>query len=186
MDGILSVDQNITGNSLDTSQAIQKKQVQDEELIKSKTQSGDTVTISAEAMELFKSKLDEFGAEDASELTDEQKDDLKGTMDEFAKKNGLDPSSMKEVQPQGAGAESGGEGQQAGGAGGAGGAAQGGGADPDDISDKEDEISEIEEEIEELRAKSSSDEEAAEELKSKQVELTLLQAELALLEQQSA
>ncbi|SMF01491.1 hypothetical protein [Desulfovibrio gilichinskyi] len=204
MDGISSIDQSITGSSVDTSQAIQKKQVHDEELIKSKTQSGDTVIISAEAMDLFKTKLDEFGAKDPSELNDKQKNELKGTMDAFAQKNGLDTSNMKEVQPEGAGAKSEGDAQQgsensegsksnsggakgasAGGAGGSG-AAQGTETDSDEITDKKNEISDAEEEIEELRAKSSSDEKAAEELKTKQVDLALLQAELALLEQQSA
>ncbi|WP_031480685.1 hypothetical protein [Maridesulfovibrio frigidus] len=194
MVGISSLDSSLTSGVLDTSQAIQTKKVDDEELLNSKTQSGDTVSISAEAMALFSSKLEEYGAENPSELSDEQKEELKGTMDEFAIENGIDPTQVGGMPPppEGGGegaSDSEGEGSsEGGGAGGATGgeAAQGSTGTSDMISDKEEEIEEKEEEIEELRAKVSEDEDAAEQLKTKQSELALLQSELALLEQQSA
>ncbi|OEU67195.1 MAG: hypothetical protein BA863_05765 [Desulfovibrio sp. S3730MH75] len=197
MVGISSLDNGLTSGVLDTSQAIQKKQVNDEELIRSKSQSGDTVTISAEAMALLRSKLEEYGAEDPSELNDEQKEDLKGTMDEFAKKHGLDPTKVGGMPPPPG--ENGQDGPPQGksegpppeggkGAGGAkGGEAAGGSTETsDEVTDKENEIKEKEEEIEELRLKAGRDEDAAELLKMKQSELALLQNELTLLEQQSA
>ncbi len=195
MVGISSLDIGLASGTLDTSQAVQKKQVNDEELIRSKSQSGDTVTISAEAMALLKSKLEEYGAEDPSELNDEQKEDLKGTMDEFAKEHGLDPSKVggmppppgengQDGPPQGKGEGPPPEGGKDGAEGGE--AAAGSTEASEEVTDKEDEITEKEDEIEELRLKAGRDEDAAELLKAKQSELALLQSELLLLEQQSA
>ncbi|SDK96062.1 hypothetical protein SAMN05660337_1849 [Maridesulfovibrio ferrireducens] len=196
MVGISSLDGSMANGVLDTGQVVKQKQVEDEELIQTKMKSGDTVTISAEAMTLFKSKLDEYGADDPSELSDKQKEDLKGTMDEFAKDHGLDPSKVEGMPPSPGGNGEGppegkGEGPPPEGAKGAGKAkggeaAQGSTASSDKISDKEKEIEEKEAEIQELRAKSSTDEKAAESLKMKQSELALLQSELTMLKKNSA
>ncbi|MBI9109778.1 hypothetical protein [Maridesulfovibrio ferrireducens] len=196
MVGISSLDGSMANGVLDTGQVVKQKQIEDEELIQTKMKSGDTVTISAEAMTLFKSKLDEYGADDPSELSDKQKEDLKGTMDEFAKDHGLDPSKVEDMPPSPGGNGEGppegkGEGpppegaQKSGGAKG-GEAAQGSTASSDKIAEKEKEIEEKETEIQELRAKSSTDEKAAESLKMKQSELALLQSELTMLKKNSA
>ncbi|WP_421900341.1 hypothetical protein [Maridesulfovibrio sp.] len=159
---------------------------------------GDTVKISAEAMELFKSKMEEYGAKNPGDLTEDQREDLKDTMESFAEKNGIDPENMPRpggrpggmppggMPPDGeGGAPGGGKGGQPP-AGAASGAAASSSSESTDVEDKEDEIEKLESEIQQLRSQATNDEKAAKELKTKEVELAALQAELALLETQSA
>ncbi|NDV25404.1 hypothetical protein FMR86_01935 [Desulfovibrio sp. JC010] len=192
------------GNSSATGvfQLNKNEQEEQRKAIDERLKDGDTVKISAEAMELFKSKLEEYGAQNPGDLTKDQKEDLKDTMESFAEENNIDPENMPRpggippggMPPEGEGGNPGGkqEGQGGrdrgpGGAGKAGGGQQAASSDStDDVEDKEDEIETLQDEITQLRAEATNDEKAAEKLKTKEVELAALQAELALLESQSA
>ncbi|MDC7217904.1 MAG: hypothetical protein PQJ28_02655 [Spirochaetales bacterium] len=197
------------GNSASTGVFKLNQNEQDEQrkAIDERLKDGDTVKISAEAMELFKSKMEEYGAKNPGDLTKDQREDLKDTMESFAEENGIDPENMPRpggrpggmppggMPPDGEGGAPGGEkgGQPPTGgagsnnqAGAAGGAAASSSSESTDVEDKEDEIEKLESEIQQLRSQATNDEKAAKELKTKEVELAALQAELALLETQSA
>ncbi|NDV21182.1 hypothetical protein [Desulfovibrio sp. JC022] len=187
------------GNSSATGvfQLNKNEQEEQRKAIDERLRDGDTVKISAEAMELFKSKMEEYGASNPGDLTKDQKEDLKDTMESFAEENGIDPENMPrpgrrpgEMPPEGEGGNPGGKGdrgmgggKQAAASGAAGGTSS---SSSTDVEDKEDEIEELESEIQQLRSEATNDEKAAEKLKTKEVELAALQAELALLESQSA
>lgn len=197
MIGIDSLDSSSASAMFKLSKMSEEEATRNKPMI-SRDKDGDTVNISAEALDLFKSKMDEYGTKDPGKLTAEQKDDLKETMESFAEENGIDPKNMP--RPGGmppAGMPPGGDGQggtdgekggrpssgskEAGAAGGAKGSSST--EESTDVDDKKAEIATTEEEIEQLRGKAGNDEEAAEELKTKQTELLILQAELAQLQQ---
>ena len=207
MIGIDSMDNSSAVGMFQINKTESAEEDRDKPLI-SRDKDGDTVNISREAMELFKSKMDEYGARDPGLLTDDQKADLKETMETFAEENGIDPENMPhpDHRPPMQGAEGGqnnsegsfGEKKReespSGGMGGSGGAPQAGAAgaqagssstESDDVEDKEDEIEKLKAEIEQLRSKSGTDDKAAEDLKTKELELATLEAELAMLESQS-
>ena len=152
--------------------------------------SGDTVTISPEALGLLAAKMTEYDASTMNDLSTEEKDDI---ITALSTAEGL---SDKEEQAlatavQGAGkdasADEDGTGAAKAGKQGAGGQSGGSASsseDSDEIEDLEEDIEDLEKEIEELTAKSATDEESKESLKAKRMELSLLEAELALLEQQ--
>ena len=90
----------VTIDSLDNSASTgvfklnQNEQDEQRKAIDERLKDGDTVKISAEAMELFKSKMEEYGAENPGDLTKEQHEDLKDTMESFAEENGINPENM--------------------------------------------------------------------------------------------
>lgn len=140
----------------------------------------DTVTISDEAKAVLEAKMQEYDAETPDDLTKEEKEDIKQTLEntEGVTEDDLEKLAKAEQgPPPGAGGgvgKGGGAGKPAGG----GKPDSGGEKTNDTIEDLEDEITALEEEIEELRTKASKDEESKEEMKAKEVELMLLQAEL--------
>lgn len=159
----------------------EENETQDNGLI-SNSKSWDTVEISAEAMELLKAKMEEYGAGDTSELTDEQKSDLQETMENFAEANGSSTEGISVTETTESSTEndeeSSGEESSASGAAGASGSTGG--------SDTSDQIDELEEQIEKLESKAENDPAAEEQLKAKQNELAQLQSELAELQQEQS
>ncbi|GKT28778.1 hypothetical protein ADUPG1_000858, partial [Aduncisulcus paluster] len=144
------------GNSASTGVFKLNQNEQDEQrkAIDERLKDGDTVKISAEAMELFKSKMEEYGAENPGDLTKEQHEDLKDTMESFAEENGINPENMPRpggrpsgmppggMPPDGEGGAPGGgmgggeENQQVGAMAGAGGAAASSSSESTDVEDK--------------------------------------------------
>lgn len=161
------------------------KSVNNGEAFEHTTTSGDTVTISKEALELYSQKMAEYDASSIDELSDDQKNELKQAMTEagvtvtgsreaVSGAGGTSPESGDGTSPDN------GSGEEAGAAG----EASGGGSGGSDKIDKlEEAIKELEQEIQSLTAKAKTDETAAEELDTKRMELLSLKAKLAMLQQ---
>ncbi len=157
---------------------------------------GDTVEISEEARALLKAKMKEMGTSPGN-LTREQKDELKGIL---SKELGVSKEQLDEVAqslgkgdlpPEGMGrASKEGPSPQGGRAGKAGGGEAGAETESTTVADRietlEQDIEELEEEVEDLRGKAARDEDAKEQLKAKEVELSTKQTELAELQGQQS
>ena len=154
---------------------------------------GDLVTISDEAKAVLEAKMKEFDANTPTDLSRDEREDIKQTLQETDGVTEKDLQALADAEKKGQemGPPPREGGPPPGGPGGGGEVGRkgpppkkgGGDQSSDAIDDIEDNIAELEEEIEELRAKAANDESAKEELKAKQIELSLLQAELALEEQ---
>ncbi len=160
---------------------------------------GDTVSFSAEALTLLKTKLEEYGAEDPADLSAKERDEIAQAMETAEGVTAQDRESLAQLaatagqegaasQDQtGTGTQSEGQGDGASASGQSGGGS--GSAESSDSSDTieelEQNIEEVKQEIEELQAKAATDEESKEKMKAKQMELSMLEAQLALLESQS-
>ncbi|WP_320170881.1 FlxA-like family protein [Maridesulfovibrio sp.] len=155
--------------------------------LESQSSSGDTVEISQEAIELYKAKMAEYGASDLTELSDDQKSELKESLENLADQSGGTLSSVSESDDSAETLAGDSESTDGSGSGSAAAGASGSGSSTsstDQIEELEEQIEELEEEIQELQSKAESDPEAADELKTKQVELAQLQAQLLQLEEE--
>ncbi|MGE4291779.1 MAG: hypothetical protein AB7E32_06170 [Desulfovibrio sp.] len=170
---------------------------------------GDTLQISQEARALLATKMSEYGVNDPTQLSSEEREGIRTALEEAEGVTDQDreaiaaaDSHFEQMASGDAGAAGGQDGSresgqavsdgdgQAQAAGQGGGAAAGSGSSSgsdveDEITDKENEIDDLKAEIENLQAKAVNDPEASEELKTKRVELSMLEMELAQLEQQS-
>lgn len=167
---------------------------------------GDTIEISEEAYALLQSKMQEYEGMTADDLSDGEKDELKGLLsdalgiseddvDALAKgmaAGGATAPSVRSMAQEGEDSDGGSEGlnlsmggEQLQAAPAAGGSAETASSTIDDrIDELEQEIEDLQNEISELQGKANSDPEAKEELKVKQTELTTKQTELAELQSQ--